>query len=425
MSERDETRVVRVLLSPGNIWRAGLALAGVVAVVLFARFVLIDAGGLIVLLVMAWFISLAMEPGVSRLSRRMRRGAATGLVMTVFVLASVIFLALFGNLFVQQVAVLVKELPDIVTGAVAWINARFGTNYQISDILTSINLTPAQAATYAQDVLGGVLGLLGTLTAAVFNTFTLLLLIFYFSADGPRLRLWLAQLLPGRFQEIFISVWDVSMDKTGGYVSSRLVLATINAAASTLVFMAFGMPSWLALGMWTGVVAQFVPTIGTYISIALPVVVGLVSPRPWVGLVALGWGVLYQQVENLTLEPRISARAVHIHPGVAFGAVILGASLFGVVGALLAVPVVAMLLALLDSFVTRQEVVEPDPSDSDSDSDSDSGPEPDSDSGPGPEPDSGSGRLTSGPGGAAGPPPGRGGRTGAAGGAGEAPSGAG
>ncbi|MEW9551926.1 AI-2E family transporter [Nonomuraea sp. NPDC050783] len=348
---------VQVLLSASNVWRIGFVIVAVVVVVSLARFVLADAGSLVVLVVMSWFLSLAMEPAVGRLSRHMRRGAAAVLVMTGIAVLTGVFLYLFGNLFVEQAALLVKALPEVVTGAIDWINARFGTKYEISTILSSINLTPQQAATYAQDLVGGVLGLLGTITAAVFNTFTLLLLTFYFSADGPRLRRWLAQLLPGRFQQVFLTVWDVSLVKTGGYVSARLILATINGATSAVVFLLIGMPSWLALGVWTGIVAQFVPTIGTYIAIALPTVVGLVSPKPWIGVAALAWAILYQQVENLTLEPRISGRAVDMHPGVAFAGVILGAQLFGAVGALLAVPVLAMLLSLLDTFGSRQELV--------------------------------------------------------------------
>ncbi|WP_240197268.1 AI-2E family transporter [Nonomuraea lactucae] len=353
---RDEAHSVRVLFSPANVWRAGLVIAALVALALFIRFVLVDAGSLIVMLVVAWFISLAMEPAVRRLSRRMRRATASLVVMTLFVLVILIFLILFGGLFVQQAAMLLRALPGVVTSAVEWLNARLGTRYQVADILSSIKLSPQQAAGYAQDVLNGVLGVLGTVVGAVFTMFGMLLLTFYISADGPRLRLWIARLLPGRGQQVFISVWDVSMAKTGGYVSSRLILATINSTTSTLVFLLLGLPSWLALGVWTGVAAQFVPTIGTYISIALPVVVGLASPRPWVGIAVLAWGVLYQQVENLTLEPKISARAVDIHPAVAFAGVILGASLFGVVGALLAVPVMAMLLSLVETYATRHEL---------------------------------------------------------------------
>jgi predicted PurR-regulated permease PerM len=134
------------------------------------------------------------------------------------------------------------------------------------------------------------------------------------------------------------------------------MLAAINATLSTMVFWIIGMPSWLALGIWTGVVAQFVPTIGTYISIALPVLVGVLSPEPWIGAVALAWAVLYQQVENLTIEPRLNARAVSVHPAVAFGSVMLGAALFGVAGAFLAVPVSAMLIALAEARSKRYEL---------------------------------------------------------------------
>ena len=293
---------------------------------------------------------------MARLASRMRRGVATALVMAAMSIVGAIFFVLFGQLFLQQVALLVASLPDVVTAVTQWINTQFGTKYEISSILESIRLTPQDAAGYAQDVLGGLLGLVGTVAGVVFNAFALILLTFYLSADGPRARRWIAGLLSGRFQQVFLSIWDLSTVKTGGYVAARLILAAINGGTSALVFLLIGMPSWLALGVWTGVVAQFVPTIGTYIAIALPVVVGLASPTPWIGVAALIWAVVYQQVENLTFEPRISARSVNIHPGVSFAAAIMGALLFGPVGALLAIPVVAMLLSVLDTFGTRHAI---------------------------------------------------------------------
>jgi predicted PurR-regulated permease PerM len=153
-----------------------------------------------------------------------------------------------------------------------------------------------------------------------------------------------------------VDVWDVTAQKTGGYVGARLVLAFINGSTSAIVFLIIGMPSWLALGIWTGIVAQFVPTIGTYIAIALPVLVGLLSDNPVIGVIALVWAIIYQQVENLTIEPRISARAVNVHPAVAFASVMLGAALFGVAGALLAIPVSAMAIALTETYRKRYDL---------------------------------------------------------------------
>ena len=86
-----------------------------------------------------------------------------------------------------------------------------------------------------------------------------------------------------------IVIWDTTAEKTGRYVSVRVLLAVINGSTSGIFFLIVGLPSWLALGIWTGLVAQFVPAIGTYISISLPVLVGLLSPNPWLGVIVLGW----------------------------------------------------------------------------------------------------------------------------------------
>ena len=147
------------------------------------------------------------------------------------------------------------------------------------------------------------------------------------------------------------------MKKTGGYVAARVVLAAICGGITAIFLLIIGMPYWLALGVWTGVVSQFVPTVGTYIAIALPVVVGLTSADPVDGVLALIFALIYQQIENLTIEPKISADAVEMHPAVAFGAVILGAALFGVAGAFVAVPIAALLLSLVEIYSRTYDVL--------------------------------------------------------------------
>ena len=166
----------------------------------------------------------------------------------------------------------------------------------------------------------------------VFGLFTFGLFAFYLSADGPRFRLWLASLFTPRLQDVFVNVWDVTAAKTGGYVAARVVLAALNGGTTAIVFLIIGMPGWLALRNLEWTRRPIVPTIGTYIAIVLPVIVGLLSPNPGSVSSRLAWGILYQQIENLTFEPRISARAVNVHPAVAFGSVLLGAGLFGVAG---------------------------------------------------------------------------------------------
>ena len=345
-----------IRLEPQNIWRIGWVVIALVASWLFLRFVVEDAGSVIFTLLMAWFASLAMEPAVKRMSKKMKRGAATAIVMLSVLIGLVLFSIAFGQLFVDQVAQLIQGLPKIVDAIIAWVNQRTGSNYSVQTILTELNIQPTQVASYAATVVGGVLGALGSVVGGFFSIFTFGLFTFYFSADGPRFRLFVASLFPQKLQQTTVDVWDVTAAKTGGYVGARLILALINGGSSAIVFAIIGMPSWLALGIWTGVVAQFVPTIGTYISIILPVIVGLLSGHPWIGVAALVWALIYQQVENLTIEPKISARAVNVHPAFAFAAVMVGTALFGVAGALLAIPVGAMIISLADMRNTRYEL---------------------------------------------------------------------
>lgn len=146
------------------------------------------------------------------------------------------------------------------------------------------------------------------------------------------------------------------LGKVGGYVGARVILALINSSAMGVFMFAIDLPYWLPLAIWTGLVAQFVPTIGTYISIALPVVVGLGSGEPADGAWVLLFAIVYQQIENVFIEPRISSRAVDVHPAVSFGSAIIGAQLFGLVGATLGVPVAATAMALFDLYTRRWAV---------------------------------------------------------------------
>ena len=284
-------RTTRVVLSPSNVWRVGLTLLAVIAFGLFVRFVISDGGGVIFTVLMSWFAAIAMAPAVDRLSRHMRRGAATGVVMAAFALFVAVFLAAFGSLFVDQMTQLIRNLPDILDGTLAWANDAFSMTLSRDEILDSVNLTLDRLAEAAGSIGISLLGFAGSTLGAVFSAFTFGMFILYISANMPQLERWVAGLFPARQQSIVADVWILTAQKTGGYVGARVILATINAVTTGIVFAVIGMPYWLPLALWTGIVAQFVPTVGTYISIALPVVVGLLSPNPVVGVIALVWAV--------------------------------------------------------------------------------------------------------------------------------------
>lgn len=356
--DQSTPRVTEIRFQPRNVWRAGLVILALIALALFVQFVLDSGGSVLFIVLMAWFAALAMAPVVERLSRHMKRGLATILVMLAFVLFAAFFLLAFGNLLVDQLVQLARAVPDVIAQALRWGNQQLGTSYEFNDILDMFDIETADLAVYAGEIAIGILGFVTSLVGSIFSLFTFGLFLFYFSAQLPQFQRWVASLFPDRTQEFVLTVWRLTSQKTGGYVGARVVLAAINSFFTAIVFYFIDMPYWLPLALWTGIVAQFVPTIGTYISIALPVLVGLLSENPTVGILALVWAILYQQVENLALEPRISAKAVDVNPAVAFGSVLLGASLFGVAGAFLAIPVTAMLLSLLDIYGKRYELID-------------------------------------------------------------------
>src|SRR5690348_6367444 len=244
-------------LSPRTVWRTGLILLAVAATGAFGWFVISDAGSALFTIVMAWFAAITMEPAIRRLESRVSRGTAVMLVMLGVALFLVVFGLAFGRLFVDQIAELLRSLPALLQQLIDWVNRTFSTQYSAADVQAALRLTPEEAGQHADDVLRGFVSLMGAVFRLFLSAFTAVFLIYYFAADAPRLRLWIARLLPTRWQRVFLTVWDLTIVKTGGYVSARVVLATINASTTGLVFLLIGMPYWLALALWTGLVAQF------------------------------------------------------------------------------------------------------------------------------------------------------------------------
>lgn len=134
-------------------------------------------------------------------------------------------------------------------------------------------------------------------------------------------------------------------------------MALISGAAHYVLLVILGVPYAPALAVWVGLVSQFIPTIGTYLAGALPMLIAF-TVDPWYALWVLGFVVIYQQFENYVLQPKLTAKTVDIHPAVAFGSVIAGTALLGAVGALVAIPAIATLQAFLGAYVKRYDVTD-------------------------------------------------------------------
>lgn len=350
-----DVRIVRITADPRTVRRVLIAILIAVAFYQVSGWLFHNLKGFLGLLFLAWLFSITLEPIVHWLnSKGLPRGAATGIVLVGLITASSAFIAVFGTLLAEQFAQLLTALPPAVERATAWANETFDTEFVVSREL--ITLSPAGIRDLAERFTPGLVEIVSTLLGAIFQTLTFLLFVFYMSAQGPQLRRTIAQRFPARQQRLISTVWETSVEKAGGYVVSRFILAVCSTLVTATVFLIIDIPYWLPLALWTGVVSQFIPTLGTYLAIGLPALVAAAAD-PTKGLWVVGFGFVYQQIENYLLQPRITAHTVDIHPAVAFGSVIVGAALFGAAGALVAVPVIAVIQALTQSYLHRYDLV--------------------------------------------------------------------
>lgn len=332
-----------------------LALAGV-ASLLILKWMIARLESLLLILVVSFFLSFALEPAVDWLSRRgIRRGLATGMVMLGGLLALVTFLVVLGSALFTQVSDFIEDLPDRIETLEVELNERFDVEVDTDELVDELEGQDVQDV--ATNLAGNALNLGISAVGVLFQLLTVGLFTFYLVADGPRFRRTVLSLLPRARQEQLVDGWEIAIAKTGGYIYSRSLLALLSAIVTTVFLEIIGVPYALALGLWTGIISQFIPTIGTYLAGALPVFIALID-NPADALAVLVFMLLYQQIENYLFAPKITARTMDLHPAIAFGTVLTGASLFGAVGALVALPAAAVMQAIASTYLERHEVID-------------------------------------------------------------------
>ncbi|MEU9663151.1 AI-2E family transporter [Streptomyces chartreusis] len=313
--------------------------------------------GLLINILIAFFLALAIEPAVSRMAARgVRRGLAAFLVFLGLVVATSGFVTLLGSVLAEQVIKIVEDFPAYLDSVINWVNAHFNTDLKRVDVQEGL-LRSAWLREYVENSATGVLDVSAQVLGGLFQLLTITLFSFYFAADGPRLRRAICSVLPPAKQAEVLRAWEIAVAKTGGYIHSRGLMALVSGVAHYIMLEALGVPYAPVLAMWVGLVSQFIPTIGTYLAGALPMLIAF-TVDPWYALWVLIFVVVYQQFENYLLQPKLTARTVDIHPAVAFGSVIAGTALLGAVGALIAIPAVATSQAFLGAYVKRYDVMD-------------------------------------------------------------------
>ncbi|KKD09144.1 membrane protein [Streptomyces sp. WM6386] len=313
--------------------------------------------GLLINILIAFFLALAIEPAVSWMaSRGVRRGLGAFLVFLAVLIVSAGFVTLLGTMLANQIIKIVEDFPAYIDSVINWINTHFHTDLKRVDVQEGL-LRSDWLRNYVQNSATGVLDVSAQVLGGLFQLLTIALFSFYFAADGPRLRRALCSVLPPAKQAEVLRAWEIAVNKTGGYLYSRGLMALISGVAHYVLLQALAVPNAPVLAVWVGLVSQFIPTIGTYLAGALPMLIAF-TVDPWYALWVLIFVVIYQQFENYVLQPKLTSKTVDVHPAVAFGSVIAGTALLGAVGALIAIPAVATLQAFLGAYVKRYDVTD-------------------------------------------------------------------
>lgn len=314
--------------------------------------------GLLILLLVSLFLSLAVEPGVNRLAARgWRRGTATLLILLGVLLTFLVFLTAIGTLVAGQIADLLRDSETYVTRTVDFINDVFNSNIDPQDVIDEINDENGQIQQFIASQGDRAVRLSLAALGVVLQALSAMLFTFYLVADGPRLRRAICSRLRPERQLAVLEAWELAIEKTGGYLYSRALLGGLSALFHWIVFQAIGTQAPVALALWVGLISQFLPVVGTYLAGILPVVVTFID-SPVEAAIVFGFIVLYQQIENYLFAPRITARTMELHPAIAFGSALAGGAVLGAVGAVLALPAAAMMQALLGAAGRRYEVVD-------------------------------------------------------------------
>jgi predicted PurR-regulated permease PerM len=321
----------------------GLTASAGVAVTYGAVRVLGSLSSILVLIGVAFFLALGLEPVASWLvNRKLPRWAATTLVFVIFLAVLAAFVAAAIPPLAQQANELIRQAPHYIdqlqdhSSVIGRLNDRFHLQQRISD---SVSGSGGSAVNDLFTAGSAVFG-------AVADTLIVIVLTVYFLIDMPRVRTSLYRLVPHTRRPRAILIGDEVFAKVGAYVLGNVLISVITGSATFIWLSVFGVPYPLLLGIFVALL-DLVPVVGSTIAGVVVAVVALTVSLP-VCIATIAFFVVFRVIEDYLLVPRIIGRAVKVPAMLTVVAVLLGGALLGIVGALIAIPVAAALQLLVN-----------------------------------------------------------------------------
>ena len=319
----------------GLVGSAGVAVTyGVVQI-------LASLSSMLVLIGVAFFLALGLEPAASWfVNRRLPRWAATTLVFVIFLAAMGAFVAAAIPPLAQQATDLANQVPHYLqqaqdhSSAIGRLNDRFHLQQRITDAVKGSGGSALNEVVSAGTAVFGALA----------DSLIVVVLTVYFLVDMPRIRTTLYRLVPHTRRPRAILIGDEVFAKVGAYVLGNVLISVIAGAATFIWLTAFGVPYALLLGIFVAVL-DLVPIVGSTIAGVVVAAVALTVSIP-VCIATIVFFVVFRLLEDYLLVPRIIGRAVKVPALITVVAVLVGGALLGIVGALVAIPIAAALQLL-------------------------------------------------------------------------------
>jgi predicted PurR-regulated permease PerM len=316
---------------------------------------IIQASSVLILVVVSLFLAFGLNPVVQWLQRRgVRHSVAVLLVALAFVAALALFVLAIAPVVADQISTLSKNAPGYFdqlqhNRQIERLDAKYDIVDKLKNYVTSGDLT--------QQVFGGVLGVGLAILGFLANVFIVLVLTLYFMASLDTIKRTLYRLAPASKRATVADLGDRILEGIGGYVSGAFIVA-LCAGLSTLVFLFIvGLGQYaVALALVVSIL-DVIPMIGATLGAVIVTAIGLATDLK-VGIACIIFYIVYQQVENYLIYPRVMSRSVDISGAMTVIAALVGASLLGVVGALLAIPTAAAIMLLIrEVFIRRQDAL--------------------------------------------------------------------
>lgn len=325
----------RELPSMGHYARVTVTVIVVVALALLAY----RARGVLILVLAGFLIAAGLDPMVAAIERRgLRRGAAVAVVFGGGVIAMVAFIVLALGPAIGQFAQVVTELP----GQLQELGQRLQGSGPLGDWLAREDIREQaqslldRVPTLLASSVGALFGAVAAVIGVIFGLLTVAALSVYFLLALPRMRRFAAGALGSSERA---AVMSDALGRVGGYITGQLAVCLLHGVCSYVVFLIIGLPFAALLAVSVAIldaVPQVGALLGALVALVFAVPLGLVTT-----LVVIVYFVVYQQIENYVVAPRVFSRAVELSPLAVFVAVLLGATTIGLLGAVAALPVTA------------------------------------------------------------------------------------